>query len=72
MGTRFFPVEDRFEAAAQGKKTYYGPSCKVCGGIDRYTSNGGCIKCQKRRANDRSERIRKLLMDARSQANAKD
>jgi len=65
MPTRFFAIEDRLEAASQGKTTFYGKECRICGAILRYTSNGGCVACQKRRANERNQVVKDLLAKAR-------
>lgn len=42
----------RAEAMAQGLGVYDGAACRRCGGVERYTSNGGCVACQNKRPRD--------------------
>lgn len=40
---------ERAAALQRGDGVYQGAPCKRCKGIDRYTSNGGCIECQNKK-----------------------
>lgn len=35
------------EARRRGFTTYEGKACRICGGFERYTSNRGCVECNK-------------------------
>jgi len=66
MNGGFYVVEDRMKAASDGKKTFYGKGCKVCGEQLRYTLNGGCVACQRRRAQERYEKVKRLINKAKN------
>lgn len=40
-------MSPRRKAAMQGQRQYEGKPCKACGATLRYTSNAGCVECQK-------------------------
>ena len=43
----------RIQAISVGARTYQGSTCKKCGGVEKYTSNYGCVGCS--RSKDKSE-----------------
>jgi hypothetical protein len=48
---------DRENSIVSGKTRYVGTPCKICGCAHRYTINGGCVDCVKRRNKEVRDRI---------------
>lgn len=57
--------ETRAEAAANGHVRYIGSPCRKCGEVERYTSYGGCVACNRENAAKLHQRIRKALREAK-------
>lgn len=51
------------QACAAGLTLYRGNPCNKCGGVMRYASNAGCVKCLKRSVVNRRARL-KLIRKA--------
>ena len=51
----------RLEAAKNGLRRFLASPCRVCGGLERYTSSGACTACTDRRSTARAKTIKELL-----------
>lgn len=58
----------RTDAAGRGERTFDSVKpCKHDGSLERYTCNGACVICQKKRASADYQRFRTLLKAAARQ-----
>jgi hypothetical protein len=54
------PKGNREKAVVAGDVRYHGKPCKVCGETEKYTLNGGCCACAKRKCKEGQDRVRRL------------
>ena len=54
----------RLKAAQKGSRRFLGNPCKVCSGLERYTSSGGCVRCTNAKADARAQKVKALLRNA--------
>lgn len=58
----------RLDAANKGAKRYLGRPCRVCGGTERFVTNGNCVSCAKDHNRKYQEKIKHLIQQARAEA----
>jgi hypothetical protein len=54
------PKGSREKAVVAGEVRYCGKPCKTCGATEKYTMNGGCVACAKRKCEEGRARVRLL------------